>query len=211
MTPTQIQHWDEARQRSDFTNYDNQVKRPNIRASSAAPDIGYKIVNENEYEGNFQKFLVSAVRSTVRDRPIEISPDSEKIKEMQYKINLLTQTVNELEKLPVDELQKENEILKSENADLEEQVKFINENYERHQEEKLKIENYLADLEETIEEKEKVHKNFHPISQTATGLPFGSLLCSRSIAFRPLFTPAGLRKVLSTSTFEKDKRTSTRI
>ena len=75
---------------------------------------------------------------------------------MQYKINLLTQTVNELEKLPVDELQKENEILKSENADLEEQVKFINENYERHQEEKLKIENYLADLEETIEEKEKV-------------------------------------------------------
>ena len=133
-----------------------------MRASSAAPDIGYKIVNENEYEGNFQKFLVSAVRSTVRDRPIEISPDSEKIKEMQYKINLLTQTVNELEKLPVDELQKENEILKSENADLEEQVKFINENYERHQEEKLKIENYLADLEETIEEKEKGSHEFSP-------------------------------------------------
>ena len=66
-----------------------------------------------------------------------------------------SQTINELEKLPVDELQKENEILKSENADLEEQVKFINENYERHQDEKLKIENYLADLEETIEEKEK--------------------------------------------------------
>ena len=86
---------------------------------------------------------------------------------MQYKINLLTQTVNELEKLPVDELQKENEILKSENADLEEQVKFINENYERHQEEKLKIENYLADLEETIEEKEKVHKNFYPICPTS--------------------------------------------
>ena len=59
MTATQIQHWDEARQRSDFTNYDNQVKRPNIRASSTAPDIGYKIINENEYEGNFQKFLKS--------------------------------------------------------------------------------------------------------------------------------------------------------
>ena len=69
-----------------------------------------------------------------------------------------SQTINELEKLPVDELQKENEILKSENADLEEQVKFINENYERHQDEKLKIENYLADLEETIEEKGKVKK-----------------------------------------------------
>ena len=98
---------------------------------------------------------------------------------MQYKINLLTQTVNELEKLPVDELQKENEILKSENADLEEQVKFINENYERHQEEKLQIENYLADLEETIEEKEKVPMNFHPISPNATAdVPFDSLLCS---------------------------------
>ena len=92
-------------------------------------------------------------------------PDFEKIKEMQYKINLLTQTVNELEKLPVDDLQKENEMLKSENADLEEQVKFINENYERHQEEKLKIENYLADLEETIEEKEKVHMYLHPFRQ----------------------------------------------
>ena len=57
MTPTQIQHWDKARQRSDFTNYDNQVKRPNMRASSTAPDMGYKIINENEYEGNFQKFL----------------------------------------------------------------------------------------------------------------------------------------------------------
>ena len=78
---------------------------------------------------------------------------------MQYKIHLLTQTINELERLPVDELQKENEVLKSENADLEEQVKFINENYERHQEEKSKIENYLADLEETIEEKGQVDHN----------------------------------------------------
>ena len=160
MTPTQIKHWDEARQRSDFTNYDNQVKRPNMRASSVAPDIGYKIINENEYEGNFPKFLVFPFGPPFFGRP-----DSEKVKEMQYKINLLTQTVNELEKLPVDDLQKENEMLKSENADLEEQVKFINENYERHQEEKLKIENYLADLEETIEEKEKVHMYLHLFRQ----------------------------------------------
>ena len=107
-----------------------------------------------KFLGIFEKRLTLVL--TLRDGAVKISPDSEKIKEMQYKINLLTQTVNELEKLPVDELQRENEILKSENADLEEQVKFINENYERHQEEKLKIENYLADLEETIEEKEKV-------------------------------------------------------
>ena len=58
MTPTQIQHWDEARQRSDYTNYDNQVKRPNMRPSSGTPDIGYKIINENEYEGNFRKIIV---------------------------------------------------------------------------------------------------------------------------------------------------------
>ena len=98
---------------------------------------------------------------------------------MQYKINLLTQTVNELEKLPVDELQKENEILKSENADLEEQVKFINENYERHQEEKLKIENYLADLEETIEEKEKGSQEFLS-NWSDCGVAIDPLLCSRS-------------------------------
>ena len=59
MTPTQIQHWNEARQRSDFTNYDNQVKRPNMRSNSSASDIGYKIINENEYEGKFQKSVVS--------------------------------------------------------------------------------------------------------------------------------------------------------
>merc|ERR1712168_728 len=91
MTPQQISHWDEARQRSDFTNYDNKVKRPNMRPSGISPsgtsptgsvDIGYKIVNEDEYE------------------------------EMQYKINLLTQTVHELEKMPIEELQKENEVLK---------------------------------------------------------------------------------------------------
>ena len=95
--------------------------------------------------------------------------------EMQYKINLLTQTINELERLPVDELQKENEVLKSENADLEEQVKFINENYERHQEEKSKIENYLADLEETIEEKEQVDPGIHGPKPIGSG-PSGSVL-----------------------------------
>ena len=70
MTPTQIQHWDEARQRSDFTNYDNQVKRPNMRPSSVTPDIGYKIINENEYEGNFQKIVFSGTqkRTIVRVR-----------------------------------------------------------------------------------------------------------------------------------------------
>ena len=57
MTPTQISHWDEARQRSDFTNYDNKVKRPNMRPStsetSPCVDMGYKIINEDEYEGMY--------------------------------------------------------------------------------------------------------------------------------------------------------------
>ena len=43
-----------------------------MRASSTAPDMGYKIINENEYEGNFQKFL--KFDASQKDIKISVAP-----------------------------------------------------------------------------------------------------------------------------------------